>query len=284
MNDRQIIILLVYIKIILLGFTSIGSILYSLPFIFIRRFHTPLHFLSLNVSITIFVCASFWAIYYFMSTFHADILWTEKSCLVILYLQTLVVCQFIYALCIVSLNRLCAIRYHRSVVFRKKKWAIMCIVVQWLFAAIIPLPQFGSSLEHCFISGLELNYQIYVLFIVGVLPGIFLAISNSLIFYSVHRSTRRIQAENQGGDAVGLVSSQRDTRLLKHMLFMYVIFFCGWIPIYIIGVINWDGNGISYIVFHALLILPALSLVIDLIDLFLYSHELRTYLFKKTRN
>ncbi|UJR17694.1 hypothetical protein I4U23_004592 [Adineta vaga] len=154
-----------------------------------------------------------------MNTFYADILWTENSCLVILYLQTMVVCQFIYALCIVSLNRLCAIAYQRKVLFRKKKWAIMCIGIQWIFAAIISLPQFGSSLQHCFISGLELSYQIYVLFIVGVLPGIFLAITNSILFSLVRRSTRRIHTGNQALDAQPAVAlSQRDAQLLKHML------------------------------------------------------------------
>ncbi len=146
MNDEEIIIILVIVKVIILSLISIASFFYALPLCFIRRFHTPLNFLSLNVSLTLFMCTTFWAIYFIMNTFYIDVLWTEKSCLLILYLQTTVNCQFIYALCTVSLNRLFAVVYHNKVLFRTKKWVGVCMSIQWISGVLIPLPQFASSL------------------------------------------------------------------------------------------------------------------------------------------
>ncbi len=81
-----------------------------------------------------------------MNTFYADLLWTEQSCLPILYLQTTVNTQVLYASCMVSLSRLFTVVYRNKALFRTKKWVAICISVQWIFAALIPLPTFGSSL------------------------------------------------------------------------------------------------------------------------------------------
>ncbi len=68
------------------------------------------------------------------------------------------------------------------------------------------------------------------------------------------------------------------------MIFMFAVFFCGWVPIYIIAVVNWNGNGIPYVVQHAIQILPTMTLLIDVLNLFLYNHELRRYFTNWRRN
>ncbi len=130
---------------------------------------------------------------------------------------------------------------------------------------------------------LELNYQIYVLIIIGVIPAISLAITNGIIFNYAHRSTRRVQPVNGEGVPASALGS-RDARILKHMIFIFVVFFCGWVPMYIIAIIDYDGTAIPYVVLHGLQILPAVSLFIDVIDLFLYNHELRRYLTNQPPN
>ena len=64
---------------------------------------------------------------------------------------------------------------------------------------------------------------------------------------------------------------------------MFIAYFSSWIPIYLIGVINWNGTGISYTAFHCVLILLGLDFAIDAIDLFLNNHKLRTYFIDKLR-
>jgi hypothetical protein len=146
MGDSQVIVALVILKVIILGFISLGACLYALPLCFVQYFHTPLHLLTLNVCIAAFICSTFWAIYFIMNTFYQDTLWTEQSCLPILYVQTTVNCQVLYALCVVSLNRLFSIMFPNKVIFRRRRWVAICVIIQWIFAALIPLPTFASSL------------------------------------------------------------------------------------------------------------------------------------------
>ena len=61
------------------------------------------------------------------------------------------------------------------------------------------------------------------------------------------------------------------------MIFLFLVFFCGWVSIYLIGAINGNGLIIPLTVFHGLRMLPATSLFIIIIDLFWYNHELRQY-------
>jgi hypothetical protein len=128
-----------------------------------------------------------------------------------------------------------------------------------------------------------MNYQIYVLIIIGVIPAIFLVTTNGIIFSYAHRSTRRIQPIN-GENAPASALRARDAHILKHMIFIFVVFFCGWVPMYIIAIIDYDGTAIPYVVLHGLQILPAVSLFIDVIDLFLYNHELRRYFTNQLAN
>ncbi|CAF0923738.1 unnamed protein product [Adineta steineri] len=267
MDDQQIIVILVIIKAIILGLVCVASCLYAIPLIFIPRFHKPLHLLTLNVCVAAFMCAAFCGIYFIMTTFYFDVLWTEASCLPIIFTQTTVVCQVLYALFF----------------FQNKIWIAICISTQWIFVTLIALPTLRSSLWHCFVSGLELNYQIYVLIIIGVIPAILLIITNGIIFISARKSTQRVQPMN--GDRTTTSSfTQRDVRLLKHMVFIFAVFFCGWVPMFIIAVIDYNGDAIPYVVLHGLQILPCVSLLIDIIDLFIYNHELRRYLTRQSQN
>jgi len=103
-----------------------------------------------------------------------------------------------------------------------------------------------------------------------------LAITNGIIFKTARRSTRRVQPTN-GESAQAPALSHRDARLLKHMLFLFTVFICGWTPIYIMMIIDWNGVAISPIVMEVFLTVPAGCLFIDIADLFLFNHELRRY-------
>jgi hypothetical protein len=71
--------------------------------------------------------------------------------------------------------------------------------------------------------------------------------------------------------------SHRDFHLLRHMIIMFFVFILGWGPIYIISIIMTQVP-VSLFVLKLLSLLAELSLLCDMIDLFLYSHKLRKYL------
>jgi hypothetical protein len=107
-----------------------------------------------------------------------------------------------------------------------------------------------------------------------------LVITNSIIFTYVRRSTRRVQPAN-GENAQASTLSDRDARLLKHMIFMFVVFACGWAPVYIEKMVDVSGTAVSPVAAQIFLLIPAVALLIDVADLFFYNHELRKYFTNK---
>jgi hypothetical protein len=140
MNQQQVINILVIATIIIEGLVSIGACLYAIPLCVIRRFHTPLNLLTLNVCVAAFICATYWGIYFTMAAFYPRIFWTLQSCISLRYIQHMVISQLVYAFCMVSLNRLIAMVYRNKALFRTKKWIAICVSIQWVFAALLPLP------------------------------------------------------------------------------------------------------------------------------------------------
>ena len=128
--------------------------------------------------------------------------------------------------------------------------------------------------QNCFqLFGNIYILEIYVLLIVVLFPTIIFVIINILLFEYIRQSSRRIQPAIS---STRVISNNRDIRLLKHMVIIFVIFLSGWSPIYILVCIDFNSE-ISPIIYRFLSILPALSLLCDIIDLFLFNHQLRSY-------
>jgi hypothetical protein len=147
MDTEQFVAIMIIVRIIVLGIVSILTCVYAIPICFIRRFHTPLNLLTLNVCIAAFVCSNFWIIFYVMDAYFPHIFYTTQSCLPILYLKNMVICEELYAVCVVSLNRLFTIVYKNKPFFRTKKWVAVCVSAQWILAALLALPAFTTSVE-----------------------------------------------------------------------------------------------------------------------------------------
>jgi hypothetical protein len=115
-----------------------------------------------------------------------------------------------------------------------------------------------------------------------VIPAICLAITNSIIFNYVRRSTRLLQLMNVDS-AQAVTLSRREAYLLKHMIFMFTVNFCGWAPIYTVLAVNLSliVTAFSPVGLQIFLTMPVVSILINVVDLFLYNHELRKYFTKK---
>jgi hypothetical protein len=124
--------------------------------------------------------------------------------------------------------------------------------------------------------------QYYTLVIIIVIPVSICLVMNIIIFKYVQSSTRRIQPEtlalstNHRNNQQPTLS-RRDVHLLRHMIIMFLVFIVGWGPIYITSVIMTQIS-VSILTLRILSLLAELSLLCDIIDLFLYSHELRKHL------
>jgi len=119
----------------------------------------------------------------------------------------------------------------------------------------------------------------YDLFIVVIFPSILNIILNLIIFFAVHSSTRRVHALTITTFSARNSNRQhaRDIHLLKHIIFMFIVFIIGWAPVYVFSVVDPNEYMFSWISL-ILELLPVLSSLINMVDLFLYNHELRQYL------
>lgn len=112
-----------------------------------------------------------------------------------------------------------------------------------------------------------------IIFLPTSINGIF----NLLIFLHVRASTRRIRTMTtiyQPDHQPVNPQHTRDIHLLKHILFMFIVFAVGWTPIYLMSVI--DVNYLQFPwLFTFLQVLPVISSLITVLDLFWYNRDLR---------
>lgn len=103
---------------------------------------------------------------------------------------------------------------------------------------------------------------------------------NAMIFARVRSSSRRLETDVSAvtdGNHLNRQQHGRDMRLLKHMIFNFIVYLCGWGPFYFVALSdpNYYLPGWIYL---AVQLLSMLSGVIQIIDLFIYNRELRQYL------
>ena len=116
-----------------------------------------------------------------------------------------------------------------------------------------------------------------------MIPMMFILIFNLIIFVFVRSSTRRIrEATNITGIATLHQQHTRDVHLLKHILFMFVVFILGWGPVYTVPIFpdyilitlpSWLTLSLQF---------PAvISCMVQIVDLFIYNREIQQYLKQK---
>ncbi|CAF4409680.1 unnamed protein product, partial [Rotaria sp. Silwood2] len=137
--------------------------------------------------------------------------------------------QFTFSLIIVSINRCCAIIYGRKPFFKTKKWVAISILGQWIIGCILCIPTITTVGPYC---TRQPWVNIYALFIVVVFPALVSLVVNMRIFIYVRSSSSQVQPQGQttgtqtsGGNLHNQQLSRRDTHLLRHIVFMFCIYF-----------------------------------------------------------
>ncbi|CAF1009328.1 unnamed protein product [Adineta steineri] len=263
--------------------------MYLIPIILLRRFHTTTNILTGNYCIASVVCCGFWILFdgiteYYFTTFSESYI----ACMVLGYFRLMVNCLLVYSLTMITINRYFTIKYPTKILFKRKTWSIVSSIIPWIVAVVLCMPTIIFSLHNCgSIYSTTLFLSFYSLSVVVIVPSIVNIIFNSLIFMSVRSSTRRINALATTTTTATTTKTsvtntthqdKRDIYLLKHIVFMFIVFISGWAPVYTFFIVVDFANPIGLWLTLLLQFLPALSLLISIIDLFLYNHELRQYL------
>jgi Na+/H+ antiporter NhaD/arsenite permease-like protein len=122
--------------------------------------------------------------------------------------------------------------------------------------------------------------NIYSFIMAVIIPSLICLILNIIIFQYVRSSTKRVQptltdVNNHQQSRV----NRRDLYILRHMIIMFCIFVGGWSPVYLYPMFAIESyNGTLGLVFA---LVAESSLFLNIIDLYLYNHELRRFLLEK---
>ncbi|CAF4024008.1 unnamed protein product, partial [Adineta steineri] len=108
----------------------------------------------------------------------------------------------------------------------------MYLLKHMVFLLAVFVIGWAPNCETIYTTSFSLNF--YSLSVVVIVPSIVNILFNSLIFISVRSSTRRIKALTTTTTTVTNITHQdkRDTYLLKHIVFMFIVFISGWAPVY----------------------------------------------------
>lgn len=118
------------------------ALLYTGTILFVRRFHHPNNFLTVNFCIAVMCSAIYWSYFYIRLLYHPKNLRTNQSCLYLLYFEMMTTLQIPLTTVLVSIHRLCAIVYHQKQFFRKKTFIVICVACQWLVGILSPIPRY----------------------------------------------------------------------------------------------------------------------------------------------
>jgi hypothetical protein len=128
---------------------------------------------------------------------------------------------------------------------------------------------------------------IYTLVTAVILPLLMNIVLNICIFVYVRKSSNRVRAQDISAVTSGNHNqhpriSRRDISLLKQMIFIFTMFIVGWTPALIINTVN-VVIFVDFIILMVSLYLSAVCLLALIINLFIYNHEIRQYVFDSIR-
>jgi hypothetical protein len=141
-----------FIQISIILFAILLALIYSVPILLIHRFHHSNNTFTVNLCLVAICCNTYWALYYMILKLHPQYLLITNICSILNYFEMMCTFQVLLALIAVSINRLCLIVYHTKVFFKKKRWIILSIAIQWIIGIVFSLPviPFNSSVRNFF--------------------------------------------------------------------------------------------------------------------------------------
>ncbi|UJR21683.1 hypothetical protein I4U23_024760 [Adineta vaga] len=219
------------VQVLILVIIVFLALIYSIPILFIPRFHSINNVFSVNLCIAGICCGTCWLANFISLHFYPSTLSNYKVCVVMNYFEMMCTLQVPLAIVTTSFHRLCSIVYHTKPFFKKKRWAVLCMSSQWVAGMILLLPGVSFNASTC---DVDLWVSIYTFLMYVVIPSAICLTNNILIFQHVRSSTNRVQP------SIPIPTmtinkkqhphiNRRDLHLLPYMIISFCIFIGGWI-------------------------------------------------------
>lgn len=130
------------LRVVLFGLIIVVALIYSIPIIFIRRFHHRNNILTLNICLATIVCCLYWFIFYIKLKIDlfGTYVFMVQTCTFVFIVPPILTAQIPFSFVTVSIYRLCCVVYYRKNLFKTKKWIAICILTQWILGIVCMLP------------------------------------------------------------------------------------------------------------------------------------------------
>ncbi|CAF1365890.1 unnamed protein product [Adineta steineri] len=257
------------------------ALVYSCLILLISRFRHQNNMFILNLCVNtmttcIYFIIYFYAIYYDMP---------QSMCILFNYAFNIASIQIPFAFVAFTVHRFCVIVYHTKALFKTKQWVVICILTQWIAQFVISLPFVFEYYDDCTSNTVWMGF--YTLITAVILPSSINMILNICIFIHVRKSSLRVHPGRLNTITNGINHQQsrisrRDISLLKQMIFTFTMFIIGWTPALVINTVD-VMIFVNFDVQMASVYLSVICLLAVIINLFIYNHEIRRYLFDSIR-
>lgn len=139
---------LTIVTIIFLSIVIISLIIYVIPIIFVRRFHTGTNVLLVGLGLNGTICSILWVVRNLIFITDSTLLVNSRGiCISMNFLPTLVNSLVIYCLVTITINQFFTVIYPNKRSFRTVKCAILSIMIQWTASIIISIPDVVISVQ-----------------------------------------------------------------------------------------------------------------------------------------
>ena len=153
----------ILVQMIVLASIIVLALIYLVPIVVLRRFHTHNHIFTANLCIAAIFCSGYRLTYYLLLRFSPQVLWHERVCVAIGYLQMMSTHQVSLTMVGTSIYRLMSVVYHKRDCLTKRRCLAICVSIQWLTGVVLALPQISLddsvSEAHLFYSKRHLNFH-----------------------------------------------------------------------------------------------------------------------------
>ena len=136
------------VNIVTLFIFVILSCIYLLTIAFIPRLHTTRNILTGNFCLAGLICGLFWIVWNSLAVAHTSILLHPViPCTVFKIAQVMINSSVVYALTMISINRFLTLSYPQVRLLRRRTWALISCVVQWIVAMVLPIHELIVVIE-----------------------------------------------------------------------------------------------------------------------------------------
>ena len=132
--------LFIYVENALIVLAQLIDLIYLVAVLCVRRFQNVNNVLILNVFLAVACSGIFYSLYFTGSYFAEGTLYAPRWCIFLFYAYGVVGVAIQFSFITFSIHRCFTIVYCTRPFFKKQRWVVACIAIQWISQCLVSLP------------------------------------------------------------------------------------------------------------------------------------------------